>query len=270
MVNNNQTTETIPLEEYGINNTNVKYQLSPETLSKITVEQGLGELSSLGAVSVNTGKFTGRSPKDRFIVKDAITKDEVWWGDINIPFSPEKFDALYDKVIDYHSDKDLYVRDAYACAAEDYKLNNRVINEYAWGNMFAYNMFLRPTEEELADFKEDWLVINAPDFKADPEVDGTRQHNFAILNFSKKIALIGGTAYTGEIKKGVFSALNFILPIYRNTLPMHCSANLGEDGNTALFFGLSGTGKTTLSADPERKLIGDDEHGWTEDNLIFN
>lgn len=260
------------LAEYGfkIDSSNIHYQLAPKDLQKISVSKGMGEETDSGVLVVNTGEFTGRSPKDRFIVEDEITKDEVWWGDINIPFSPEKFDALYDKVIDYLSDKDLYVRDAYACAAEDYKLNIRVINEYAWGNMFAYNMFLRPTEEELADFKEDWLVINAPDFKADPEVDGTRQHNFAILNFSKKIALIGGTAYTGEIKKGVFSALNFILPIYRNTLPMHCSANLGEDGNTALFFGLSGTGKTTLSADPERKLIGDDEHGWTEDNLIFN
>ncbi len=136
--------------------------------------------------------------------------------------------------------------------------------------MFAYNMFLRPSEDELKNFKEEWLIVNAPGFMADPEVDGKRQHNFAILDFTRKIALIGGTGYTGEIKKGIFSALNFILPVFKNTLPMHCSANVGKDGDTAIFFGLSGTGKTTLSADPERKLIGDDEHGWTKDNTIFN
>src|SRR5690625_842181 len=271
MVNNNQTTETIPLEEYGINNTNVKYQLSPETLSKITVEQGLGELSSLGAVSVNTGKFTGRSPKDRFIVKDAITKDEVWWGDINIPFAPEKFDALYDKVVAYLSEQDaVYARDCYACAENSHRKAIRAITELPWSNLFVHNMFLRPTSEELKDFDPEWVIVNAPGFYADPEVDGTRQENFAILNFTRKIVLIGGTGYTGEIKKGIFSALNFILPVFENTLPMHCSANVGEDGETAIFFGLSGTGKTTLSADPKRKLIGDDEHGWTADDKVFN
>src|SRR5690625_2194650 len=271
MVNNNQTTETIPLEEYGINNTNVKYQLSPETLSKITVEQGLGELSSLGAVSVNTGKFTGRSPKDRFIVKDAITKDEVWWGDINIPFAPEKFDALYDKVVAYLSEQDaVYARDCYACAENSHRKAIRAITELPWSNLFVHNMFLRPTSEELKDFDPEWVIVNAPGFYADPEVDGTRQENFAILNFTRKIVLIGGTGYTGEIKKGIFSALNFILPVFENTLPMHCSANVDEDGETAIFFGLSGTGKTTLSADPKRKLIGDDEHGWTADDKVFN
>jgi phosphoenolpyruvate carboxykinase (ATP) len=158
----------------------------------------------------------------------------------------------------------------YACADEKYKLNIRVVNEYPWSTMFAYNMFLRPSEDELKNFKEEWLIVNAPGFMADPEVDGTRQHNFAILNFGKKIALIGGTGYTGEIKKGIFSALNFILPVQKETLPMHCSANVGEDGDTSIFFGLSGTGKTTLSADPNRKLIGDDEHGWTKEDTIFN
>jgi len=271
MVNNNQTTETIPLEQYGINNTNVKYQLSPETLSKITVEQGLGELSSLGAVSVNTGKFTGRSPKDRFIVKDAITENEVWWGDINIPFAPEKFDALYDKVVAYLSEQDtVYARDCYACAEKSHRKAIRAITELPWSNLFVHNMFLRPTSEELKDFDPEWVIVNAPGFYADPEVDGTRQENFAILNFTRKIVLIGGTGYTGEIKKGIFSALNFILPVFENTLPMHCSANVGEDGETAIFFGLSGTGKTTLSADPKRKLIGDDEHGWTADDKVFN
>ena len=157
-----------------------------------------------------------------------------------------------------------------ACADDDYKLNIRVINEYPWSNMFASNMFLRPSEDELIDFKLEWTVVNAPGFMADAKIDGTRQHNFAILNFTKKIALIGGTAYTGEIKKGIFSALNFILPVYKNTMPMHCSANVGKYGDTAIFFGLSGTGKTTLSADSNRKLIGDDEHGWTDENTVFN
>lgn len=271
MVNNNQTTKTISLEQYGIENTNVRYQLSPEELSKITAEQGLGKMTSYGAVSVNTGKFTGRSPKDRFIVKDAITKEEVWWGDINLPFSPEKFDALYDKVVAHLSQQDtLYARDCFACAKKSHRKSIRVITELPWSSLFAHNMFLRPTEEELKDFDPEWTVINAPGFFANPEIDGTRQENFAILNFTKKTVLIGGTGYTGEIKKGIFSALNFILPVFEETLPMHCSANVGENGETAIFFGLSGTGKTTLSADPKRKLIGDDEHGWTADDQIFN
>ncbi|MBT8255392.1 MAG: phosphoenolpyruvate carboxykinase (ATP), partial [Bacteroidia bacterium] len=181
-----------------------------------------------------------------------------------------KFDELYDRVADYLDGKEVYVRDCFACADVNYRTNIRVINEYPWSNMFAYNMFLRPDESELENFSPDWLVLNAPGFMADPERDGTRQHNFAILNFTKKIALVGGTGYTGEIKKGIFSALNFVLPVFHNTLPMHCSANVGEDGETAIFFGLSGTGKTTLSADPDRKLIGDDEHGWTSENSVFN
>ena len=270
MLAKKQFTKTIALERYGIKNAEVQYQLSPKELHDITIEKGQGVEASSGALAVNTGEFTGRSPKDRFIVKDAITKDKVWWGDINIPFDPDKFDALYDKVTDYLSGKEVFARDSYACSDDDYRLNIRVINEYPWSNLFAYNMFLRPEEDELEHFEEDWLIVNAPGFEADPEVDGTRQHNFAILNFSKKIALIGGTGYTGEIKKGIFSALNFILPVDKDTLPMHCSANVGDEGDTAIFFGLSGTGKTTLSADPERKLIGDDEHGWTKENRVFN
>jgi len=270
MENYAQVTKTISLGEYGIKNAKVNYQLSPETLHDISVSKGLGVEASSGALAVNTGEFTGRSPMDRFIVKDDITKDRVWWCDINIAFEPEKFDKLYDKVVDYLSEKELFVRDSYACADKDYKLNIRIINEYPWSNQFAFNMFLRPTEDELKNFNPEWTVVNAPGFMADPEVDGTRQHNFAILNFTKKIALIGGTGYTGEIKKGIFSALNFILPVFKNTLPMHCSANIGSGGDTAIFFGLSGTGKTTLSTDPNRSLIGDDEHGWTNENTVFN
>ena len=263
-------TKSISLNSLGIKNATVRYQLTSSELHSETIKKEQGKESSLGAIAVNTGEFTGRSPMDRFIVKDDITKDEIWWGDINLPFESDNFDKLYDKVTNYLSNKEIFVRDSYACADENYKLNIRVVNEYPWSNMFAYNMFLRPTAEELKDFSPEWTVINAPGFMANPDVDGTRQHNFAILNFGKKIALIGGTGYTGEIKKGIFSALNFILPVFKNTLPMHCSANVGKEGDTAIFFGLSGTGKTTLSTDPDRSLIGDDEHGWTSENTVFN
>ncbi|WP_179353036.1 phosphoenolpyruvate carboxykinase (ATP) [Winogradskyella vidalii] len=270
MANHSQLTKTISLDQYGIKNATINYQLSSEALHAETISKDQGVTSSSGALAVNTGEFTGRSPMDRFIVKDDITKDKIWWGDINIPFESDKFQKLYDKVVEYLSEKEIYVRDSYACADENYKLNIRVINEYPWSNMFAYNMFLRPTEDELKEFSPEWTVVNAPGFMADPDVDGTRQHNFAILDFTRKIALIGGTGYTGEIKKGIFSALNFILPVFKDTLPMHCSANVGKEGDTAIFFGLSGTGKTTLSTDPNRSLIGDDEHGWTKENTVFN
>jgi phosphoenolpyruvate carboxykinase (ATP) len=270
MTTSKPRTRTVSLKDYGINSNSIRYQLTPEELHRATLEKGMGRQASSGALVVGTGEFTGRSPKDRYIVEDAITKEKVWWGDINIPFSPEKFESLYNKVSSYLSGKELYVRDCFACADKDYRLNIRVITEYPWSNMFAGNMFLRPTEVELEQFEPEWTVINAPGFLANAEADGTRQHNFAILNFSRKIVLIGGTGYTGEIKKGIFSALNFILPVYQNTLPMHCSANVGDDGDTAIFFGLSGTGKTTLSTDPSRKLIGDDEHGWTADDTVFN
>lgn len=262
--------EKASVEKLGIKDSTAHWNLSPEKLAEIAVEKGQAERTASGAIAVDTGEFTGRSPKDRFIVRDEITEDAVWWGNINIPFDTDKFDQLYDKMVDYLSGKEIYVRDAYACADPNYRTNIRVVNEYAWSNMFVYNMFLRPTESEIKTFEHEWLVINAPGFKADPAVDGTRQHNFAILNFKKKIALVGGTGYTGEIKKGIFSALNFILPHQKNTLSMHCSANMGEQGDTAIFFGLSGTGKTTLSADPARKLIGDDEHGWSNENTVFN
>lgn len=262
--------KSISLEAYGITSEKVHYQLSARALHRITLEKGMGEEADSGALAVKTGEFTGRSPKDRFIVKDSITRDRVWWGDINKPFEPEAFDALYDKVVAYLADKEIYARDCFACADPEYRMGIRVINEYPWSNLFVYNMFIRPTKEELDGFEAEWTVINAPGFKADPETDGTRQHNFAILNFTRKVALIGGTGYTGEIKKGIFSALNFILPVFRDTLPMHCSANVGESGETAIFFGLSGTGKTTLSTDSSRRLIGDDEHGWTPEDSIFN
>ena len=257
------------ISDFGINDVVVHWNLDSDTLSKITVDKKMGVFSNTGALAIDTGEFTGRSPKDRFIVKDSISEDAVWWGDVNLSFDSNKFDKLYSKVIKYLSGKEIYARNAVACASINYRLQLTVINEYPWSNLFADNMFIRLNEDEVLQFKSEWTIINAPGFMADPEVDGTRQHNFAILNFTKKVILIGGTGYTGEIKKGIFSALNFTLPYQENVLSMHCSANVGENGDTALFFGLSGTGKTTLSADPNRYLIGDDEHGWSDDE-IFN
>ncbi|MEX0968366.1 MAG: phosphoenolpyruvate carboxykinase (ATP) [Bacteroidia bacterium] len=245
------------------------WNLSPAELVEQALARGEGKLADNGALAADTGKFTGRSPKDRFIVADDRTLDSVWWGDVNIKFDSQKFDDLYEKVINYLSEKEVFVRDAYACALPEYRLSVRVVTESAFQNLFAYNLFLRPNKDEVADFSPDWTVIAAPGFEANPEIDGTRQSNFAIINFTRQVILIGGTAYTGEIKKGIFSVLNYILPHERNVLSMHCSANIGREGDTAVFFGLSGTGKTTLSADPARNLIGDDEHGWTE-NSVFN
>ena len=250
--------------------TNIHYQLSPAELIEQAVDMGQGELNDTGALVIQTGEFTGRSPQDKFIVKDSITENSVHWNNFNLPIEEKYFHQLKKKLLDYLGIKDeVWVRDAYACADPNYRLNIRVINENPWSNLFAYNMFLRPTEEELEEFEPDWHVIQAPGFKADASIDGTRQHNFAIVSFTHKTILIGGTGYTGEMKKGIFTILNYILPHDNDVLSMHCSANMGDAGDTAIFFGLSGTGKTTLSADPNRKLIGDDEHGWTKDS-VFN
>ena len=248
---------------------NIHYQLSPEELTAQTVARGEGAINDTGALIINTGEFTGRSPEDKFTVIDDITRDTVDWNNFNLPIEPKYFDILYDKMMTYFTDKEIWVRDCYACADPTYRMNIRVINENPWSNLFCYNMFLRPKEDELENFTADWQIIQAPNFRANPITDGTRQHNFAMLNFTKKTILIGGTGYTGEMKKGIFSVLNYILPHDKNVLSMHCSANVGKDGDTAIFFGLSGTGKTTLSADPNRQLIGDDEHGWTE-STVFN
>lgn len=257
------------LANVGLNVGVANWNLSPEELINKTIELGQGELNSTGALSVSTGKFTGRSPKDKFTVKDAITENSVDWGNINIPISSEVFDKLYDKVCAYLEGKEVWVRDSYACADPKHRLNIRVINEAPWANLFCYDLFLRPTEEEIQTQEPDWHILQVPSFQADPAVDGTRQGNFTIVNFTRKIILIGGSAYTGEMKKGIFGVLNFILPHDKNILSMHCSANEGKDGDVALFFGLSGTGKTTLSADVNRSLIGDDEHGWA-DGSVFN
>lgn len=258
------------LEKIGLHSTQpVHYQLTPSELSAQAIQRKEAVLNDTGALLINTGEFTGRSPKDKFTVKDELTADTVHWNDFNIPLEPKYFDQMHEKLVNYLNSKEIWVRDCYACADPSYRLNIRVINENPWSNLFAYNMFLRPTEDELDNFKADWHIIQAPGFKADPAVDGTRQHNFAMVSFTKKMILIGGTGYTGEMKKGIFTILNYILPHDKNVLSMHCSANMGKDGDTAIFFGLSGTGKTTLSADPNRSLIGDDEHGWTN-NSVFN
>ncbi|WP_118974622.1 phosphoenolpyruvate carboxykinase (ATP) [Taibaiella koreensis] len=269
------------MQEYGLKNASANltaagldvatahWNLSPEALTQKTIELGQGVLNDTGALCVSTGKFTGRSPKDKFTVKDAITEHSVDWGDVNIPIAPETFDKLYDKVCAYLSGKEVWVRDAYACADPKYRLNIRVVNETPWANLFCNDLFLRPTEEEIKSQNPDWLILQAPGFHADPAIDGTRQGNFTIVNFTRKVILIGGSAYTGEMKKGIFGVLNFVLPHDHKVLSMHCSANEGKDGDVALFFGLSGTGKTTLSADPNRALIGDDEHGWA-DGSVFN
>ncbi|NML37108.1 phosphoenolpyruvate carboxykinase (ATP) [Chitinophaga sp. G-6-1-13] len=258
------------LRELGIENvSNVYYQLSPEKLVEQTLARKQGVLADTGALAVNTGQFTGRSPKDKFIVKDELTADTVNWNDFNIPVSADVFDRLYQKITAYFTGKDVWVRDCYACADQDYRVNIKVVTELPWSSLFAYNMFLRPTEEELDYMHTDWTVIQAPGFLADPAIDGTRQGNFSMVSFSRKTIIIGGSAYTGEIKKGIFTILNYVLPHDKQVLSMHCSANQGDEGDTAIFFGLSGTGKTTLSADPSRKLIGDDEHGWTSTG-VFN
>ncbi len=246
------------------------WNLSPAELVEDTIITGQGVLTDTGALAIETGEFTGRSPKDRFVVFDEKTENSVWWGDVNIKFDAGKFDALYNRMKAYLNGKDVYVRDAYACADPTFAMNIRVVTEFPWSNMFAYNMFLRPEAHEIENFLPEWHIVCAPGFKADPAIDGTRQHNFAILNFTKKMILIGGTGYTGEIKKGIFSVLNYVLPHEKNVLSMHCSANIGnEEHDTAIFFGLSGTGKTTLSSDENRRLIGDDEHGWAESS-VFN
>ena len=261
--------QSFNLSQLGLNVATAHWNLSPEELVSKTLELGQGVLNDTGALCANTGKFTGRSPKDKFTVKDAITQDSVDWGDVNIPMTPEVFDNLYNKVAAYMTGKEVWVRDAYACADPAYRLNIRVVNETPWANLFCNDLFLRPTADEIAAQNHDWLILQAPGFEADPAVDGTRQANFTAVNFTRKVILIGGSAYTGEMKKGIFGVLNFVLPHNHKVLSMHCSANEGKDGDVALFFGLSGTGKTTLSADASRSLIGDDEHGWA-DNSVFN
>lgn len=249
---------------------NVHYQLSPEELIRHTLRRNEGELNDTGALVISTGEFTGRSPKDKFIVKDQLTEQTVNWNEFNNPIDEAHFDVIHEKVLEHlNALPELWVRDCYACADPRFRLSIRVINEKPWNNLFAYNMFLRPEEEELDAFEPGWQILSAPGLKLDPETCGTRQGNATVVSFTKKLILIAGSGYTGETKKSIFTILNYLLPVEQEVLSMHCSANQGPDGDTAIFFGLSGTGKTTLSADPARQLIGDDEHGWAGDS-IFN
>ncbi len=242
--------------------------ISVEELVKLAVARKEGIVNSTGSLSVNTGKFTGRSPDDRFIVFDDKTRDTIDWGKINHQFPTDKFEKLLEKMKNFVENKELYVFDGFVGADPDARLSIRVINDHVWQSMFSRNLFIRPTKEELENHEPEFTILCINDFVANPEIDGTRTEVFIIIDLTRKIVLIGGTEYAGEIKKSLFSVMNFLLP-ERNIFPMHCSANIGEKGDTALFFGLSGTGKTTLSADPNRKLIGDDEHGWS-DNGTFN
>ncbi|WP_240370976.1 phosphoenolpyruvate carboxykinase (ATP) [Anoxybacteroides rupiense] len=248
---------------------NIQQNLSVSQLVEKVLERKEGMLTATGAVATTTGKYTGRSPKDKYIVAEASTKEKIDWGTVNQPISEDVFDQLYHKVIDYLMQKDeIFVFKGFAGADPAYRLPIQVINEFAWHNLFAHQLFIRPTQEELETHDAQFTVISAPNFKADPAVDGTKSETFIIISFERRIVLIGGTEYAGEIKKSIFSVMNFLLP-EQNILPMHCSANVGPEGDVALFFGLSGTGKTTLSADPKRRLIGDDEHGWSNSG-VFN
>lgn len=252
-----------------LNGKNVHVQLSvPQLVEKATL-RGEAVLTSTGAVKVETGKYTGRSPKDKYVVEEDISKDKIDWGTVNQPISSEIFSSLYKKVVTYlKSKEELFVFNGFAGADKESRLSIKVINEYAWHNLFAHQLFIRPTEEELAVHESQFTIVYAPTFKADPAIDGTASETFIIVSMEQRIILIGGTEYAGEMKKSIFSIMNYLLP-EQGILSMHCSSNVGEKGDVALFFGLSGTGKTTLSADADRKLIGDDEHGWS-DNGVFN
>jgi phosphoenolpyruvate carboxykinase (ATP) len=258
------------LENHGfINVGHIFWNLTTAALYEEIVRHTEGQIAHLGPVVVRTGHHTGRAPNDKFIVKESGSEDKIWWGDVNKPIKQEKFDHLYNRLLAYFQGKDIFVQDCYAGADPEYRIPIRVINEDAWHNLFARNMFIQiKDKQELENHKPEFLVINAPRFYAIPELDQTHSEAFIIVNFTKKLIIIGGTSYAGEIKKSIFTIMNYLLP-EKNVLSMHCSANIGEGNDVALFFGLSGTGKTTLSADPERKLIGDDEHGWS-DRGVFN
>ncbi|HKK44132.1 MAG TPA: phosphoenolpyruvate carboxykinase (ATP) [Balneolaceae bacterium] len=269
MSKNSHPRSHVGLEYLGLeNNRNTVWNLTPPELYEEAINNREAILTKEYALRVLTGKYTGRSPKDKFIVDLPSIHEDIDWGDINQPTDEKVFDHLFKKVTDYLSDKKLYVKDCYAGADEKYQLNVRIVSEAAYHALFAHNMFIRPTKDQLENHEPEFTVLAAPNFKADPEVDGTRSEAFILVNFDKKIILIGGTLYSGEVKKGIFSVMNYLLP-KNNVMAMHCSANMSQDGDTAIFFGLSGTGKTTLSSDQDRILIGDDEHGWSEDG-VFN
>jgi phosphoenolpyruvate carboxykinase (ATP) len=257
------------LNQHGILNVNQAYwNLGTAALVENAIRRREGLLASGGALVVRTGQYTGRSPDDKFVVQEPSTQERIWWGPVNRPFDPARFDALYGRLLAYLQGSDVYVQDCFAGADPAHRIPIRIVTEYAWHNLFARQVFVRPDWTKTQDHVPRFTVIDVPKFHAYPELDGTRSEAFVVVHFGKGLVIIGGTSYAGEMKKSVFTLLNFLLPL-RRVLSMHCSANQGRRGDVALFFGLSGTGKTTLSADPERRLIGDDEHGWSNTG-IFN
>ncbi|MBT0665242.1 phosphoenolpyruvate carboxykinase (ATP) [Geobacter pelophilus] len=266
----NDITRGTGLEEHGITNANLIYWTAPTSvLYEQIVKRGEGLVTHLGAVAVKTGHYTGRAANEKFIVDEPSCHKHINWGKVNRPFDPVKFDALFKRMLAYMHGKDLFVQDCFAGASPAHRLPVRVITEKAWHSLFARNMFISATAEELVVHKPEFTVIDMPNFHAIPSVDGTNTETFIIVNFAQKVIIIGGTSYAGEIKKSIFTILNYLLPLDSKVMSMHCSANAGDKGDVAIFFGLSGTGKTTLSADPGRRLIGDDEHGW-DDKGVFN
>ena len=262
------TAKSIGLEKHGIvPRKHVHANLPVPALVEHALGRGEGLLVRSGALATTTGARTGRSPDAKFLVDDGEVHDEIWWGEVNKPMPVETFDRFHRRVVDYLADRELYVFDGFAGADPEYRLPVRVVTETAWHNLFAHQLFLRPGRAELPGHEAEFTILHAPHLEADP-ADGTGSGAFVLADLSRGLILIGGTQYAGEIKKSIFSVMNWLMP-HRGVLPMHCSANVGRDGHTALFFGLSGTGKTTLSADPERRLIGDDEHGWST-NGVFN
>ena len=262
---NIQEADVLNLENLG---SKILRNLPVSKLVELSLKTEGAELTDTGALSINTGKYTGRSPDDRFVVNTPDVSDNIDWGKVNVSFDIEKFDKLHKKILEYIKDKQLYVFDGFVGADPDYRLSVRVINEFASHNMFVHDLFIDPSEEELENFAPGFTIISAPGCLAVPEEDGTSSEAFVILNFEKKMVIIGGTRYCGEMKKSMFSVMNYILPL-KGVMSMHCSANIGVKDDVALFFGLSGTGKTTLSTDPNRRLIGDDEHGWSGKG-VFN
>jgi phosphoenolpyruvate carboxykinase (ATP) len=246
----------------------VHMNLGRPVLLEHAVRRGEGRLTAGGAFVGMTAPHTGRSPDDKFVVREPSSEDQVWWGKVNVPYDADRFEALLADVREHHAGQELYVSDLWAGADPTYRLNVRVVSPSAWHTVFVTNMFIEPPASARADFEPGFTILHAPELEADPSRHGTRSGTFIVLNFGRRLILIGGTRYAGELKKSIFTVMNYLLP-QRGVLPMHCSANVGADGDVALFFGLSGTGKTTLSADPERALIGDDEHGWS-DRGVFN
>ena len=259
--------ESLTLVEHGLFPIRIHANLAPPSLIEHAVRRSEGQLTDRGAFAAVTTPHTGRSPKDKFVIEETGAADRIWW-ERNPRLDPAAFDRLYDDVRGYLDARELYVQDLFGGADPAYRLPVRFVTPNAWHALFVRHMFIRALPAELAHFRPGFTVLHAPDFQADPERHGTRTGTFIVLNFAKKLVLIGGTRYAGEMKKSIFTALNYLLPA-QGVLPMHCSANVGAEGDTAIFFGLSGTGKTTLSADPTRQLIGDDEHGWSERG-VFN